>query len=292
MSTIQLTQSGDLPLLHIDHPRAIAVIALQGAQLLHYQRSNSQPLIWLSDQVAYQRGQSLRGGVPVCWPWFGDLARNPEPVRKQFPLAAAPAHGLVRGASWLLERVDDLDEAVRVTLRYPATDLLSGIDLQLEISVGDELRMTLRTANNSDRRFEFSQALHTYFAIGDIQRASVVGLEDARYVETLENWSEKIQQGAVMFAGETDRIYLNTPESIRIHDPAWQREICLRSSDSKSAIVWNPWIEKSKRLSQFAPDAWQRMLCIETANVLDDSIGLVPGESRALTVTISESALA
>jgi glucose-6-phosphate 1-epimerase len=298
-ASLRITQSGDLPLLHIDHPRAHAIVALQGAQVLHYQlraadgqRQGSRPLIWLSDQVAYQRGQSLRGGVPVCWPWFGDLIRNPEPVRKQFSLAQAPAHGLVRGENWLLEKFDRNNDATRVTLRYPATDLLAGINLRLEISVGATLQMVLRTTNSSDRSFTFSQALHTYFAIGDIHRTEVRGLETSPYIETLKNWAEKKQNGPIVFNGETDRIYLHTPESIQIHDPVWQREIHLRSTGSKSAVIWNPWIEKSKRLSQFAPDAWQQMLCVETANVMHDCVNLLPGQNHALSLTISEKSLA
>jgi glucose-6-phosphate 1-epimerase len=297
-ATLRVTQSGDLPLLHIDHPRARAVVALQGAQVLHYQlhagngqRADSRPIIWLSDQAAYQRGQSLRGGVPVCWPWFGDLVRNPEPVRKQFSLARAPAHGLVRGENWLLEKFDTDDSAARVTLRYPATDMLAGIDLRLEISIGDTLQLSLRTSNCSDRSFAFSQALHTYFAIGDIHRAAVHGLDAAPYIETLEDWRKKQQNGPVTFTGETDRIYLQAPELIRIHDPVWQREIHLQCSASKSAVVWNPWIEKSKCLSQFAPDAWQHMLCVETANVMADCVQLAPGASHSLTLTIGEKVL-
>lgn len=294
-ANISVSQAGDLPLLHINHPRGSAVIALQGAQVLRYQRSGARPLIWLSDEVVYQRGQSLRGGIPVCWPWFGDLARNPEKIRGQFQFEKPPAHGLVRGENWLLDSVDSDSETTRVTLRYPVNfsngTQLASIDLQLEVSVGAALGLTLTTGNKGHSEFVFSQALHTYFAVSDIHQVKTLGLENTRYIETLENWAEKIQHGTVEFKGETDRIYIDTPELIRIHDASWQREIHIRSTTSKSAVVWNPWVEKSKRLSQFAPNAWQRMVCVETANVLDDNVTLYPDTSSSLSVEISEHAL-
>lgn len=290
-STIHLTQSGNLPLLEISNRHARATIALQGAQVLQYQRTDSKPLIWLSDRVEYKRGQSLRGGIPVCWPWFGDLAHNPATIQHRYASQSAPAHGLVRSDNWLIEAIDERDDSTSIALRHPGHAALSGIELRLTITIGDTLRLALHTVNNSHAPFAFSQALHTYFAIGDIHQAEVRGFADHRYIETLENWSEKTQQDAIGFDGETDRIYLGAPEQITIVDPLWQREIQLRSSTSKSAVVWNPWIEKSKRLSQFAPDAWQQMLCIETANVLGDCIELAPAQEWTLGVTLSETAL-
>jgi glucose-6-phosphate 1-epimerase len=290
MQSVRVQQSDELPLLHIANRSASATLALQGAQLLRYQRNDSpHPLIWLSDRAAYQRGQSIRGGIPVCWPWFGDLARNPESVQRQFSCEPASAHGLVRGLNWQLEAVAESHADTVATLRCPTAVIgLAHIALQLEISVGDTLQLCLRTTNHGDSDFQFTQALHTYFAISDIHRMAVNGLQHTRYIETLENWIEKRQDGAVTFTGETDRIYLDTPPRIDIVDPAWQRRITLQAEGSHSAVVWNPWIEKSKRLSQFAPDAWQRMLCIESANVLDDHIRLAPGASHRIALNIAE----
>lgn len=282
---IRLHQRDELPLLFIENHSASAVIALQGAQLLSYQRHGSRPLIWCSEQAVYKRGQSIRGGIPICWPWFGDLTRNPESVRNQFARDQAPAHGFVRGENWLLENIDSSEDSTRITLRYPTSE---GVDLRITLTIGDTLGIELSTTNNSAAEFSFSQALHTYFAVGNIHNTRVTSLENTRYIETLENWSEKQQQGAITFNGETDRIYIDTPNLITIEDPDWQRRICLRTHNSKSAVVWNPWIEKSKRLSQFAEDAWQRMLCIESANVMGDSVTLSAGQSHQLALEISE----
>ena len=117
------------------------------------------------------------------------------------------------------------------------------------------------------------------------------GLDGCDYIETLEGWERRVQQGDVGFAGETDRIYLGTPSRLAIRDQAWQRRVLIEASDSASAVVWNPWIDKAARLSQFADDAWQRMLCIETARVLDDALLLQPGASHGMAVSLWSEAL-
>ena len=267
------------------------LVAQQGAQVLRYQPHGQQPVIWLSDEAGYKKGQSVRGGVPVCWPWFGDLARNPETIQTLHAGAPAPAHGAARGLDWQLQGIDSEDEAVTLTFTFrPTVDALpnlpKGVQLSLAIRLDQRLTLTLTTLNGSDQPLPFSQALHTYFAVSDIHQAQIEGLQDTRYIETLEDWQQRQQQGAVSFTGETDRIYLDIPAELSIVDPQWQRRIHLASSGSRSAVVWNPWIAKAQRLSQFAADAWTGMLCIETANVLDDIVTLAPGAQHSMAVTL------
>jgi len=267
------------------------LVAQQGAQVLRYQPHGQQPVIWLSDDAAYKKGQSVRGGVPVCWPWFGDLARNPDAIQTLHAGAPAPAHGAARGLDWQLQDIDSEDEAVTLTFTFtPSAEALpnlpKGVQLSLAIRLDQRLTLTLTTFNGSDQPLPFSQALHTYFAVSDIHQAQIEGLEDTRYIETLEDWQSRQQQGAVTFTGETDRIYLDIPAELSIVDPQWQRRIHLASSGSRSAVVWNPWIAKAQRLSQFAADAWTGMLCIETANVLDDIVTLAPGAQHSMAVTL------
>lgn len=117
------------------------------------------------------------------------------------------------------------------------------------------------------------------------------GLDGRRYIETLEDWQQREQQGDPQISGETDRIYLDLPPALNLLDPARNRRITLQTSGSRSAILWNPWIDKAQRLSQFADDAWQRMLCIETANVMDDRVLLEAGTSHTLAVSIGSEPL-
>ncbi|HET8711065.1 MAG TPA: D-hexose-6-phosphate mutarotase, partial [Spongiibacteraceae bacterium] len=271
---IQLEQRGELPVLKICNRHAEAAIALQGAQVLEYTPHGEHPVIWLSDRVEYSRGQGLRGGIPICWPWFGAFERNPAAIRALAHDDNLPAHGLVRTRDWTLHSISDRDDATEIILNFVTDALLQtrwphAAELQLRVTIGKTLRLELSTRNLGAQPLALAQALHTYFAISTIDKIHLTGFEDSRYIDTLDDWYEHNQQGAIDFFGETDRIYLDVPREVQLHDDGWQRIIHLRATNSMSAVVWNPWIEKSKRLSQFAPDAWRHMVCIETANVLD-----------------------
>lgn len=273
------------------------LVAQQGAQVLSYQRDGEAPLIWLSEQAAYRRGQSVRGGVPVCWPWFGDLKRNPDAVQAQYRGTDAPAHGMARSLDWQLLEIDTRADAVdlQFALLKPEHGLPGwphDVDLRLHIHLDERLHLSLASHNRGEQPVVLSQALHTYFAVSDVHQVEVHGLAGSHYLDTLQDWQERTQHGPVLFEGETDRIYLDTPARVSIDDACWNRRIHLDSSGSRSAVVWNPWVDKSLRLSQFASDAWQRMLCIETANVLDDVLELAPGEQKSLAVSLWSEPLA
>lgn len=290
---IRLCQLGELACIQIQHPLATALISLQGAQLLHYTPTGEQPVIWLSEKAEFQRGKAIRGGIPVCWPWFGDARRNPDEVQSCLGEGSLPAHGFVRDQLWLLTHSSSDDQGAHLQFEHPSLDHRSKAGnwpgdarLTLEMSIGNKLNLQLTTTNQSQRPVHFTQALHSYFAVSHIDQVSVQNLENAEFTDTLNHWLRISEPQALSIQQETDRIYHNTPQSIQIHDSGWQRRINVQSQHGKSAVVWNPWIEKSKRLSQFADDAYTRMLCIESANVLDDSIHLSPGESFTLDLTV------
>jgi len=282
-----------LTCLRVQTARAELLVAEQGAQVLRYQETGRDPVIWLSEEAAFEAGHAVRGGIPVCWPWFGDLPRNPPTLVAQHGDGRLPAHGLVREISWILQ--DSAIDGDTVTLSFviPATTdspalrhLPEGLSLRLDIRVDDRLHLSLTTVNGSAQPFILSQALHSYFAVSSIHQVSVDGLEGRRYIETLEGWAERQQKRPLTISGETDRIYFDLPPELTIIDAGWQRRIHLASTGSTSAVVWNPWVSKARRLSQFADDAWQRMLCIETANVMDDMVELAPGARHSMGVVL------
>lgn len=292
LSQVTLELRDELPVLRISNRHADAAIALQGAQILEYTPRGERPVIWLSDRVEYKRGQGQRGGIPICWPWFGALERNPATVRALAHDENLPAHGFVRTRDWSLHSIDESDEHTQIKLNF-LTDALSQIhwsanaELQLTITIGDTLRLELTTRNLGTQPLAATQALHTYFAISAIDKIHLTGFDNTHYIDTLDDWYDHNQDGAIHFAAETDRIYLDVPPSVQLHDSGWNRTIELRTINSASAVVWNPWIEKSKRLTQFAPDAFREMVCIETANVLDDMIELELQATHTLTLEIS-----
>lgn len=291
MTQVLLQQRDELPVLRISNRHADAIIALQGAQLLEYTPRGKRPVIWLSEDAEYKRGQGQRGGIPVCWPWFGAIERNPAAVRVLTQGENLPAHGLVRTRDWTIRSIHEHDDNTTIILNFITDNVVQNdwphaAELQLQLAIGDSLRLELITRNLGARPLALTQALHTYFAISAIDNVHVMGFENSRYIDTLDDWREQHQHGAIQFSGETDRIYLDVPRTVQLHDSGWNRTIHLRATNSVSAVVWNPWIEKSKRLSQFAHDAWREMVCIETANVLDDMIELAPQAAHTLALEI------
>ena len=293
MATFQVVteQHGELNCWRISSDRAELLIAQQGAQVLSYQQVGEPPLLWLSDQAIFRQGKSVRAGVPVCWPWFGNLQRNPQAVQAMYQGTPAPAHGLARTRDWQLLGIEEVGETLRIEFELPeARGDLPGwphdVELKLVVEMGADLTLSLTSRNMGNTPVTISQALHSYFAVSDVRQARVEGVDGLGYIETLADWEQRLQQGALMFAGETDRIYLNTPQTLSIVDPHWDRRITLTSSGSRSAVIWNPWTERAKELADMADDGWQRMLCIETANVWDDLVELKPGHSSSLAVRI------
>lgn len=288
---VETEQHGELNCWRISSDHAELLIAQQGAQILSYQRVGEPPLLWLSDQAIFRQGKSVRAGVPVCWPWFGNLQRNPQAVQAMYHAEQAPAHGLARTRDWQLLGIEEAGSELRIEFGLPeAQDELPGwphdVELKLRVVLGDALELSLTSHNRGTAPVTISQALHSYFAVSDVRQARVEGVEGLSYIETLADWEQRQQEGALGFAGETDRIYLDTPPTLSIVDPHWNRRITLASSGSRSAVIWNPWTERAKELADMADDGWQRMLCIETANVWDDVVELRPGASSVLKVII------
>lgn len=274
--------------IHTAHGEAL--IAQQGAQLLSYQPHEQPPLVWLSETAEYRHGQSVRGGVPVCWPWFGNLDRNPVDIRTAYQGDKPPAHGLVRALDWQLDDIADEQGRLSAHFSFDASQGLPGwahsARLELVMRFGERLTLEMTTHNLGDKPLPLTQALHTYFAVSDCRQISIEGLQGNRYLDAMENWGERQQHGVTRITGETDRVYLDVEKPLVIQDPLWERGIHVKAGGSRSAVVWNPWIDKAARLSQMPDDAWTEMLCIETARVMDDAMSVAPGRSETMSVEI------
>ncbi|MCK9797220.1 D-hexose-6-phosphate mutarotase [Pseudomonas chlororaphis] len=294
---VETVKLDELNCWRIRHGQAELLVAQQGAHILSYQVAGQPPLIWLNDEALFKQGKSIRAGVPVCWPWFGNLARNPQSVQAMRQSnEPAPAHGLVRASEWTLAGIEGDDDGLLVELVLPMPEGgLPGwphqVGLTLSIRLDQQLHINLTSHNQGTDSVSISQALHSYFAVSDVRNVRVEGLDGLNYIETLDDWKTVAQVGDLQFAGETDRIYLDTPVQLNIVDPTWERRIQLTSRGSRSAVIWNPWIARAAQFSDMADDGWQRMLCIETANVLDDIVTLAPGASHTLGVSITSTPL-
>ncbi len=295
--TVESILYDELNCWRICHGEAELLVAQQGAHILSYQVAGQPPLVWLNEEAVFKRGKPIRAGMPICWPWFGNLERNPQSVQAMRDSSEpAKAHGEVRALDWQLLGIGADGDALLVEFVLPeAEGHLPGwphnVALKLSIRLDHALNVSLVSYNCGTEPVVISQALHTYFAVSDVHQVSVEGLDGLRYIETLANWEEREQSGDLTLTGETDRIYKDTPGVLSIVDPEWQRRIHIRSTGSNSAILWNPWIEKTARFTDMAADGWQRMVCVETANVLDDVVTLAPDQMHVLGVSIWSEAL-
>jgi len=294
---VEAVKLDELNCWRIRHGQAELLVAQQGAHILSYQLAGQPPLIWLNDEAEFKTGKSIRAGVPVCWPWFGVFDRNPPSVKAMRVSNEPPtAHGLVRAMDWTLGGIEAEGDSLNVefVLPYPEGGLPGWphqVDLKLSIRLDTQLHIQLTSHNVGDHEVTLSQALHTYFAVSDVRNVHVEGLDGLSYIDTADDWKTRSQSGALHFTGETDRIYLDAPSTLSIVDPTWERRVELTTSGSRTAVIWNPWIARAAALSDMADDGWQRMLCIETANVMDDVVSLQPGASHTLGVSISSTAL-
>ncbi|PYY72375.1 D-hexose-6-phosphate mutarotase [Pseudomonas jessenii] len=299
MSTpnVEAVKLDELNCWRIRHGQAELLVAQQGAHILSYQLAGQPPLIWLNDEAVFKTGKSIRAGVPVCWPWFGVFERNPQSVQAMRVSNEAPsAHGFVRAMDWELGGIEAEGESLKVEflLPYPEGGFPGWphqVDLKLSIRLDEQLHIHLTSHNRGAEAVSISQALHSYFAVSDVRDVHVEGVDGLNYIETLDNWKTVTQTGDLRFTGETDRIYLDAPSQLSIVDPAWERRIVLTSSGSRTAVIWNPWTDRAAAFSDMADDGWQRMLCIETANVMGDVVNLKPGANHTLSVSVGSKPL-
>lgn len=274
---------GGRPIARIQNALGSADVALQGAQVLSFQPENEAPVLWQSRAAVFAAGKAVRGGIPVCWPWFG-----PHPL-----VPAAPAHGFARTVPWQVRsaaaRADGATE-LRLTLSDDVDTRALwpyAFDLRLLVVVGRDLRVELRTTNPGTLPFSYSGALHSYFAVGDVEAMAIEGLDGCTYIDQIDGNQRKHQSGPVVINAEVDRIYLDTTATCSIVDHKLARRIRIAKEGSRSTVVWNPWIAKAARLVDFGDDEYHSMVCIETANAADDNVRLNPSEEAILAAVIS-----
>jgi len=275
---------GGFPVIEIQNEYAKATISLYAGQVLSFQPVNQvQDIMFLSNKAYYAKGKAIKGGTPVCWPWFG-----PDPEDK-----GRGSHGFVRNRLWdvreIVSNQDGSTEVVMGLVDTPETRKIwnYGFDLTISITVGSSLTIELTTRNTGDEVFEITQALHTYFKIGDISQVQVLNLEDTSYLDKVDEGKNKTQTGVVSFEGECDRIYLDVPSQLVIDDKALGRQIKITAANSNTAIVWNPWATISANMADLGDLDYQRFVCVETANAANEIIEIAPGNDYNMTANYS-----
>ena len=282
--TIGIGQGG-LPVVRVDGAAGTAEVYLNGAHVAAWAPTGQPPVLWMSAAGEFAPGRPLRGGVPLCFPWFGPLAAD----------RSAPAHGFARLAEWQLiearEAGDDVVLVFRLTdnEQTRSTAWPHRFEAHYTVTVGARLGLSLQVRNLDVAPVTFAEAFHTYLSVPDIQAAEISGFEGLPFIDRLAAAGEQAAEAhPVRVSKETDRVYLGTANEARVSDGSG-RTIAISTEGSASRILWNPWSAKAAAMADFGDDEWREMLCVETANVHSDVITLAPGETHTMTAVITPS---
>lgn len=276
--------AGDIPLIEVKNQLSEARISLQGAHILSWRPCNQDDVIWLSEEARFSAGKSVRGGVPICWPWFGAHQSND----------SFPAHGFARTVMWELSGVEQLDTGdTQIRFSLNTEDLSEELQkmwpystsVEYTITMGAALKLELKTTNNSAEELVIGEALHTYFNISDIKATQVEGLDKKEYLDKPDNFKRKKQNGFIDIKEEVDRVYVKTADDIIINNSL--RKIKITKTGSQSTIVWNPWETVAEKMGDLGKGGYLQMLCVESANAAEDVIHINAGQSHNLCVTYS-----
>ncbi len=267
---------GGLPKVDIKSRWSTAEIYLHGAQVTGFQKNGEPPLLFMSRLSQFAPDKAIRGGVPICFPWFG-------------PRSGEVAHGFARVTDWeLVSTTAEPDGAVALRFRLPETPAKTkwpAFTTEFIIKVAEKLTLELATSNCSNENLTFESCLHTYFEVGDIRKVSLSGLQSTWYLDKADGGRRKQETAeTIRIDQETNRTYLNAAGTVEIRDEEFKRVIRIEKSGSNSTVVWNPWT--TQLMSDFAVEEHQRMVCVEAGNVGENKVTLAPGKSASLKVVL------
>ena len=278
-----------LQFLSVENSHANATIALQGAHVMHWQpKSATQPVLWLSSNARYTEGRSIRGGIPICWPWFGahptDSSYCPHGFARVIPWKVLQTSILTNGATRLLLEMSHTD-VTKKQLSYDYRFVLA-------ITIGQTLRLEMMTTNLASHPFMIGEAFHTYFNISDVDNIEITGLENLMFSDKVAGYQRNVQHGPIQFDGEFDRVYLNSRRDCVIHDAGYERKIRVTKSCSHTTVIWTPWGEKASQMGDMgAENEWRKMICLESANAMENSVTIYPNETHTMVTEYSLEAL-
>jgi len=269
---------GGLPAVRVRGAAAEGLVYLHGAHVAAWKPAGMEEVLWMSAKSAFEPAKAIRGGVPVCFPWFG-------------PKKDAAVHGFARVAVWELESIRHAAAGVTVALLLRSNEVTRGMwpgdfSLRHRVTFGAQLEMALELTNTGGAALTAEEALHTYFAVGDVRQARVKGLAGVTYVDKVDAAKQKLQEGDITITGETDRVYLNTRGAVVIEDAAKRRRITVGKENSLATVVWNPWIAKAKAMADFGDDEWPGMICVETCNVGPHAVSVAAGQTHVMTARV------
>jgi glucose-6-phosphate 1-epimerase len=284
--------NGGMPRVQITSSLGEGEMYLHGAQVTSWKPHSREPqggddVLFLSSKSRWEDGQAIRGGIPVCFPWFRANVNDPQ----------APAHGVVRTKEWQLASIVENRNAengngVTVSMFTESDERTrrwwpGEFRLVHRVTFGAELSLELVCTNTGTTALRFEEALHTYNRVADVQDARVQGLDTVRFLDNTDGNKEKTQHGDVAIVSRTDNAYLNTDHAVDLSDPKMNRGIRLTKANSLSTVVWNPWRDGAVKLHDLGDGEWTQFLCVEASNILGAAVNLAPGQEHSMTAVLS-----
>ncbi|WP_229837616.1 D-hexose-6-phosphate mutarotase [Cellvibrio zantedeschiae] len=268
-----------LPILRVNTAACNALIALQGAHLLSFQTRNGKPLLWVSPNCDFTPGLALRGGIPVCLPWFGPNTQDPK----------KPKHGFARNRDWQLSDAKlQADGSAQLVFNFisSANELFDfDFTAQLTMTLGASIKLAISIKNTDTKPFDCSWVLHSYHPVESLQTVRVQGLAGRTYLDNLENHAVKTQDGDVSFPAEVDRVYPAIENAVRI---ASKPAIEITHNNCPSVVVWNPGATNAAKIADIGAGHEQGYICVERGAVLAEKWHLTAGEAKSAAVEIKE----
>jgi glucose-6-phosphate 1-epimerase len=268
----------------IEQPGFSARIALWGGHLVSFIPEAEQDLLFQSENLAGEsRFSKIHMGIPVCWPWFGASETNTD----------LPAHGLARYFRWELAEAGHFKNGdIKIQLKlaseqHPLIEDMwaNAFELRLFFRLGDGFEVNFSAANLSDNSVSISEALHTYFKVGNSEKTIVEGLQGVDYHDKLLN-IQATQAGNIHPCIELDRVYLDAPNISTLIDPVLGRKLTISSEGAASTVVWNPGEKLAKARVDLNDEEYLDFVCVESANALKNTYLLEPGSIHQLKLKV------
>lgn len=277
-NSVYLCTANGLDAVYISNQQVNACISLFGGQLLWFRPKDHENVIWLGNQAVYSKAQPIRGGIPICFPWFGKSGGE-------------QTHGFARNVDWKLFDCSEKEGEIQVTLTLrdgaPTTSMWPHkFENRLVYTITEDLKISLVTKNTDDYAWLYSGAIHTYFNIGNIDGVTVSGIGQS-YLDGVEGYKQKVGPDEISIDKETIRVCLDSEDTIAIFDNVFDRTINVTNQGHNAAVVWNPWIETTKQTADMDDDEYKSMICVESTIYGDNPVKLEPGQSHELNTTIS-----
>jgi len=255
---------------------------LHGAHVTSWKPAGHDEVLFVSTKSRWEEGQAIRGGIPICFPWFRGKTDDPH----------APAHGVVRTTTWQLESIVETDAGVAVTMFIESGEQTrrwwpGEFRLVYRATFGSELRLELICTNTGKAPMRFEEALHTYNRVQDVANARLQGLDATSFLDNTDSNKKKAQLGDVIVTAQMDNAYLETENPVDLIDPGMRRHIRLEKTNSRTTVVWNPWSNGAAKMQDLGDGEWKQFLCVEASNIMESAVTLEPGREHRMAALIS-----